>query len=394
MRSPTSDVDRPVAIIAAISLTAICLLPVMLTPYVVGAAGQDRQLALQPSQLGLLAASLVGGAITVMASSVFWVRRCNWRLLVAAGSAMACAGNLLASYAHTFVMMIAAVLAASCATGVAYAPAICALSDTRDPDRNFAYSFFLQIVVSGIAGFLISGLVPRWGMVSPLRLIAICFAAGLLLAPVLPAHGVKGGAKAAHPEGIGGLQIWAGLLGMLLMNAGPMAVWAFYERIGAAAGFNEHAIGNVIALSLLMGAPGALLSAVAAKRFGRRLPLTIATIPLLAAFATGVATRDLRVYLLSALLIQFLVNFGLAFQYGAMSAADVSGRLIVLGPTFQGIGGVIGPVIAGALARDGNYAPVAALGAGLTAAGLGLMLWLCVAVAGMAPPRLDIPPNR
>jgi hypothetical protein len=115
---------------------------------------------------------------------------------------------------------------------------------------------------------------------------------------------------------------------------------------------------------------------------------------LLAAFATGVATRDLRVYLVSALLIQFLVNFGLAFQYGAMSAADVSGRLIVLGPTFQGIGGVIGPVIAGALARDGNYAPVAALGAVLTAAGLGLILWLCLAVAGMAPARLDIPPNR
>jgi hypothetical protein len=394
MRYLTNDVDRPAAVIAAVALTAICLLPVMLTPYIVGAAGQDRELALQPSQLGLLAASLVGGAITVMATSVFWVRRCNWRVLVAAGSAMACAANLYASYAHTFAPLIVAVLVASCATGAAYAPAICALSDTRDPDRNFAYSFFLQIVVSGIAGFLISGLVPRLGIVSPLRLIAVFFAAGLLLAPMLPVRGVKAGAKSVQAGGIPGLQIWAGLVGMLLMNAGPMAVWAFYERIGAAAGFNEHAIGNVIALSLLMGAPGALLSSVAARRFGRRLPLTVATIPVLAAFAASVATRDLRVYLISALLIQFLVNFGLAFQYGAMSAADISGRLIVLGPTFQGMGGVIGPVIAGALVRDGNYAPVAALGASLTLAGLLLILWLCLGVAGMARPRLDIPPNR
>ena len=384
-------VDRPSAIAASTLLNTICLLPVMLTPYIVGAAARD--LALDPRQLGLLAADLLGGAIVVMASSVFWVRICNWRALVACGAMIAIAGDLLASRAHGFLALVTLLGVASCGTGVVYAPSICALSDTQFPDRNFAYAFFLQIVVSGLTGFAITAFGQQWGLFGLLDLMAAFYGVALILAAWLPTKGAKNGTgKRAWPVPAAGLPIWGGLVGMLLLNAGPMAVWAFFERIGAAAGFSERSIGNGIAVAMLMGAPGALFSSIAIKRFGRVGPLTISTLATTATFAAAVLTHDFTVYMLSGLLFQFLVNFGLAFQYGAMSAADVSGRLIVLGPTFQGVGGMAGPAIAGMVVRDNGYGWVAVLGAAFAVSGLLLMLWLCVTLASGSD--IPIPPNR
>src|SRR5579871_171655 len=175
MLGAVRDINEPAAIAAAASLTSICLLPVMLTPYVVGAAARD--FSFDSRQLGLVAASLIGGAITVMASSVFWVRICNWRVLVVCGASVALAGNLLACFAQSFGVLLMLLLIASCGSGVVYAPAVCALSDTRCPDRNFAYSFFLQIVASGAAGFLITAFARQRGLRGVLEVIAALFAA-------------------------------------------------------------------------------------------------------------------------------------------------------------------------------------------------------------------------
>jgi predicted MFS family arabinose efflux permease len=386
------DVNGTAAIVAATSLTSICFLPVMLTPYILGAAARD--FALDPRQLGLLAASLIGGAITVMASSVFWVRKCDWRVLVVCGAGVALAGNLLACFAHHFETLLTLLLLASCGSGVVYAPAICALSDTRYPDRNFAYSFFLQIVLSGVAGFAITAFTQPSGLPGVLGLIAVCFAMALMLAWWMPAGGVKNGTVRVASRGTTDSRVWAGLVGMLLLNGGPMAVWAFFERIGAAAGFSEHSVGNALAVGLLMGAPGALFTSMAGNRFGRAAPLIVSTLAMVATFYVAVTTRNFTIYLLAGLIFQFLFNFGMAFQYGAVSIADVSGRLIVLGPTFQGLGGMAGPAIAGMLVRGNSYAPVAAVGGLFVIVGLLLILWLCRALPSNAGVNIGVPPNR
>jgi predicted MFS family arabinose efflux permease len=391
MASDARGVNDPSAVVAAALLTSICLLPLMLIPYLVGAAARD--FAVAPRQLGVVAGGIIGGVIAVMASSVLWVRKFNWRVLVVVGACITVAGYLLAGQVRGFGVMAILLFIASCGSGLVYAPAICALSDTANPDRSFGYSFFLQILVSGVAGFIATELAQRWGLSGLLNLLAVFFALALVLVLFLPARGTKSGRVTAIGRA-GGFPVWAGLTGMLLLNAGPMAVWTFFERIGNAAGFSEHAVGNAIAICLLMGAPGALVSSTAGKRFGRILPLAVSTIAMVATFAAAVVARNLVIYLLCGLLFQFLWNFGLAFQYGAMSVADVSGRLIVLAPTFQGVGSVAGPAVAGMLIHGNDYAPVAAVGGLCAVGGLILILWLCRAPVPKTPGAFGIPPNR
>src|SRR5450755_624247 len=241
MASDARGVNAPSAVVAAAKLTSICLLPLMLIPYLVGAAARDFSVA--PRQLGFVAGGIIGGVIAVMASSVLWVRNFNWRGLVVVGACITVAGYILAGLVHGFGAMAMLLFIASCGSGLVYAPAICALSDTANPDRSFGYAFFLQILVSGFAGFIATELSQRRGLSGLLDLLAIFFALALVLVLILPARGTKSGRVTAIGHA-GGFPVWAGLTGMLFLNAGPMAVWTFFERIGNAAGFSQLAVGN------------------------------------------------------------------------------------------------------------------------------------------------------
>jgi predicted MFS family arabinose efflux permease len=377
---------------AAALLTSTCLLPAMLMPYLVGAVA--LAVTPDPRQLGFVAAAVLGGPITLMAVSVTWVRRYPWRRLVFWGLLLAAVGYLLAAVARDFVTLVAGIAFGSSALAIAYAPPICSLSDTSDPDRNFGFAFFLQIIASGLVGLGATALQARFGPRSVFVLIAAVFACALALLPWIPQAGVKHAARSlAEPKPTepkpATSAIWMGLAGMLLLNAGPTAVWAFFERIGHDAGFAEQSVGNMIALAFLVGAPGSLLSAPAARRFGRIWPLAISTVLLIVTFGAAIYAPNPPTYLLAGALFQFLLNFGLAFQYGALSDADLSGRLIVLAPVFQGIGGIGGPIVAGLLVHGGSYVQVGAWSAVYEIMGLALLVGLCKRNASplLATPR-------
>jgi len=383
-------IDRFPVVMASAVLTSVCLLPAMLMPYLVGAVA----LTVTPDsrQLGFVAAAVLGGPIALMAASVLWVRRYPWRRLVLGGLVLAAAGYLLAAGARDFATLIAWIALGSSALAIAYAPPICLLSDTSDPDRNFGYAFFLQIIASGLIGLGATALQGRLGPRSVFMLIAVAFAASLALLPWIPQRGVKVQARgvAAAPATP---HIWMGLAGMLLLNAGPTAVWAFFEQIGRVAGFGEQSVGNMIAVALLLGAPGSLFSGAAARRYGRLRPLAASTLLLVVTFGVAIHARSPMVYFLAGVLFQFLLNFGLSFQYGALADADTSGRLIVLAPTFQGIGGIGGPIIAGLLAHGGSYAAVAAWSGVYEITGLALLVALCTRGAAARSPTPPTTPR-
>ncbi|HEY3851525.1 MAG TPA: MFS transporter [Steroidobacteraceae bacterium] len=384
-------VDRLPVVMASAVLTSVCLLPAMLMPYLVGAVA----LAVTPDsrQLGFVAAAVLGGPIALMAASVLWVRRYPWRRLVFGGLALAAVGYLFAAGARGFATLIAWIALGSSALAIAYAPPICLLSDTSDPDRNFGYAFFLQIIASGLVGLGVMAFQGRLGPRSVFILIAAAFAASLALLPWIPQRGVKVHARSVAAAPSPPPHIWMGLAGMLLLNAGPTAVWAFFEQIGRGAGFTEQSVGNMIAIALLLGAPGSLFSGAAARRYGRIRPLAASTLLLVVTFGVAIHARSPMTYFLAGTLFQLLLNFGLSFQYGALSDADTSGRLIVLAPTFQGIGGIGGPIIAGLLAHGGSYVAVGVWSAVYEITGLALLVALCTRGAAGRSPALPTTPR-
>ena len=383
------EVDRHSRVIAAALLTSICLLPAMLMPYLVGAVA----LAVTPDsrQLGFVAAAVLGGPIALMAVSAMWVRRYPWRRLVFWGLLLAALGYLLAAAARDFATLVASIAFGSSALAIAYAPPICSLSDTSDPDRNFGYAFFLQIIASGLVGLGATALQDRFGPRSLFVLIAtrLCMLPGT--ASLVPSCRCE--ARSAKPCGTyaGGIPYLDGpcrhatpqrrphcRLGVLRAHRArrglPRAVGGQHDRAGA-----PHWCAWIVAF----GAGGAAIRPHSASRgLHRAVDRHV---------RAAIYARNLPTYLLAGALFQFMLNFSLSFQYGALSAADHSGRLIVLAPVFQGVGGIGGPIIAGLLAHGGSYIEVGAWSAVYEIAGLALIVGLCkrnaVARADPATPR-------
>lgn len=375
-----SEVDRPAAIAASSVLGAVCVAPVLLVPLIIGAVAERYPLG--PHEMGIFNPSIFGAGMLVVASAALWVRKVNWRITIACGSLVALIAYVLAGLMPGFLSMTAMVYLAGAGAGLALAPSMCALSDTREPDRNFGYSFFVQIVVGAATGFVGAILAERWGLPGVLGLMGVLFVIPLAMIRYFPVAGTKSAATVKARQSMNSLGVWLGLGGMLLLTAGPAAVWTFYERIGSVSGFSHSAIGNTIAMSLLAGAPGALLSSAWANKFGRILPLTVSTILMVGTYITAVTTRELSVYFASGLVLQFMLNFGLAYQFGALSSVDKSGRAIVLAPLCQGVGGIYGPVVAAHLVQSDRYWPGAPFAAGvMTLGGLVLVVWLCRIVA-------------
>ena len=155
-----ATVDRPAVVMASAVLTSVCLLPAMLMPYLVGAVA--LAVTADSRQLGFVAAAVLGGPIALMAASMLWVRRYPWRRLVLAGLASPrsaiCSRPVRTTSrpGHRWIAL------GSSALAIAYAPPHLFAERTSDPDRNFGYAFFLQIVASGLIGLGVTRFKAAW----------------------------------------------------------------------------------------------------------------------------------------------------------------------------------------------------------------------------------------
>jgi MFS family permease len=384
---PATDLDlnRPATIAAACYLTATAFAPALLLPLLVGAAA--RQLELTPQQVGVAASSLLAGLILVMVSAVLWIRRSRWRRVGAAASIAATLCFLLVGQADSFSMLLGGLFLGGVSLGGIYAPSISALSDTRLPDRNFGYALFTQIILGAGLGFVSGGVSERWGLAGYATLMAAGTLSALLALPWFPDRGAPKKAPAASVAAVGArAPAYAGLAGMFLMSVGSVAVWAFFERIGAAYHFSAASIARVVSIGLVFSIPATLLAAFMGNRFGRILPLSAATLILVATYALVASSPSFSIYLLAGILIQSMWSFGQPFQFGAISSVDTSGRLIVLAPACQGTGGMVGPALAGMVLVGDNFWPVILLATVTSLLGLLLFVWLCRHQVAPTPP--------
>jgi hypothetical protein len=185
-------------------------------------------------------------------------------------------------------------------------------------------------------------LLARAGIDGMLLLFVALELAGLALIAWLPEGGrtvsLRSG-RTAMPR----LPLWLGLAGCFFFFFNVGAVWTYVERMAALAGFSAVQIGNSLALGVAFGIPGALLASWCADRFGFLGPLAIGTAGTLAALWMLGEGTSLGAYATAVALYNFVWNFSLPFQYGAVNRVDPSGRGVAAAPAFHGAGVAIGP---------------------------------------------------
>jgi predicted MFS family arabinose efflux permease len=369
---PTA-VDRPATIAAAALVTGVGALFFNLMPLLVGAVADER--GYSEAQLGVFAAAGLAGATLATATAPLWVRRLPWRRTIRFASAVAAGGYVAAAVVASYAAFIACMVGVGVAVAVAYAPALACLADTRDPDRSFGVLVSFQVMLGAVCALAVPGIEVRFGLAGVLGMLGACAGSPVLLARWIPD---RGRAHESHATGGGVQRVGAGVLlglaGMLVFYVAVVGVWSFLELIGNAGGVADDDVALAITAALLVGGMGALAAAFLGQRVSQRAAIGLGSLGLVLAFYGLHAGSGYAAYLVSAIAMNAAWNFALSYQMGLIAVLDVTGRFTVLVTAVQGVGGVLGPALAGVLAADGSYVRVLAMGALATAVSLVLFL--------------------
>jgi len=145
------------------------------------------------------------------------------------------------------------------------------------------------------------------------------------------------------------LQVFLGLLGLLIFWIGMCGVWAFLERIGNASGLSPQAIGTVLAVSYVAVILGALVAAWLGDRIGRAIPIFVGMALMLAGIVVMDRMLSFGIYMCASLLFQTGWIFCYPYMMAVINKSDTSGRFVPLIAAAQGLGASVGSGLGGSL---------------------------------------------
>ncbi len=351
------DVNSLAARTAAISLNVVCITYYNILPLVLGGAADSR--GLEAGQLGFAAAAFMAGLALVNFTGFAWIRRFDWRLLVAGGNVIAALAFVAPVLVFTYPLWIACNLLAGCATGVSYGVSIACLGDSRAPERNFALAYAAQTFLSAGLIFSLPYIAVSFDLFETGQLVAASLMlAGTALTLMLPGRGVKTGqlrASTGHRVSLSQAALLMALLVLLLNVTAEGAIWAFLERIAVSGGLSTAYAAKVMAFSFFASGAGSIFAATIGTRFGSTAPFIVAVcMSIASAWVLWIAGGE-AVYFAGVILFAVAWNLGSPYRMALATRADVSGRYSTLVPAMQTLGAALGPALAGILVVDGSF---------------------------------------
>jgi len=380
------SVNLPLAILGVITLGVIGSIVFLLLPMLIGAFTEI--LSLSTTQVGLLGSADMTGMFIAALVATGWIRTCNWRVIAALACGLLIACHILSGFVQSFVPLYLIRVLAGFAGGSLMSIALTSLGDTRQPDRFFALFIAGQLTLGGLGLWLFPGFLAQFGLrgvFSALAVVVLCASLFILFIPqqgrkIEPTPISPSRDRAKNHSLLPGLMA---LLACFIFNLGIMAVWAYLERMGNAAGLEASFIGSTLAMSLFGALCGALLAAVMADRFGRVIPLIITVVVQIIALLLLGGEITKNSFLAGVMLFAFTWNFPVPFQLAITVTMDISGRLVVLFLSAVKLGYAAAPVIVAQLIMTGSgFTPVIVL----AAAGFVTSALIYVALTRLKPP--------
>lgn len=347
---------------AALVASAIGALFYNMLPLYLGLAQEYREL--DYSATGMISGAFFLGYNLVTLSAFFWIRSVNWLVVTLVCAPVAALALYTGSLVDQYALFLMSTLVAGGGFSAIYGIATTAIGDTQNPSRWYAVKIageaalgaLLFIVLPGtlVASNGFEGLV--WGMVLAIALL-------LPLTLWLPSSSTKPtedhpGRGDAEGMGQGGMPIWLALAGTLAFFSGQTTVWAFVERLGAAGDFDTQTVGNLLSATLFFAVGGSLTAAGLGHRFGNVKPFIAACFLFFASLILLTRSQSFQFYAAGTCAVTFSFGMGLPYVVARVAELDTGGRHVVLTVPAIGIGAMLGPALAGALATGDSLTPI------------------------------------
>jgi predicted MFS family arabinose efflux permease len=361
---------------------------ILLLPGLVGLMAET--LALNPGQVGSLASADLTTMGIAMVGVAFLIHRVHWRTLSAISLMLLAAGYGWSVLAADFSSMMAARLVSGVGEGIAVSVAFALFGAMRNPDREFGIYLVFALSFGAVGLFVMPTVAAAGGQ-------SLVF--GLLLLLVLASFPTLSWTPAGHsrqpvvdhqPTPLPYALVSLGLATVFCYFLAQGNVWAYLERVGAAASLSPETVGGALALSSLSGIGGACVAAVINTRFGRAWPLTISALVSIGAVALLHGDVSALSFSAAAALFNFAWNVSQPLFSGIMAGLDSKGRAVVMMGAIQTVGVGLGPGLAALFVGEGSFEAVIVIGIAGIAVSQVLVLTL-IAKSGRARAREQLP---
>jgi len=346
-------------LVAVQLLGGTCVLYYQIVPIALGA--MVDQLHFPDKHIGL-----IYGAYGLFISlsclvSVRFVRKLDWRFIAAIGSIIAAFAFVGCLWSRQFGPMIGFNALAGAGCGLASAPVLACLGDTQVPARSYAMLFFSQVA----QGAVLVEAVPRFFAPADLlegsfKTMIGCSVACIALSLMIPRAGRRRATTfvTQHIRAGGGLRLFAlpiAFAALFLIFAGDGAIWAYMERIVAAAGHSPAFAGTTLMVSLIAGSVGSLAASWLGMRWGFLLPMIVA-VALSIASVVVLQISPLAGAILVAIAVNgWAWNFGSAYRMAVVALLDATGRWPAAIPAAQLLGSSFGAATGGFLVSGREF---------------------------------------
>ena len=338
---------------AAIVIASLAAMPGNVLPVMAGMLSDFH--SLDEVELGFLIASGTLAGLLTSLTAPHWIGRVNLRYAVAIALALDAIGLLGLRFAPGVVALFAAQAMAG-ASGIVVA-SVCLTVIAKLPNPTRAYSIKVTTDVVFAGTFLALMPATKLGLGGFVAVLAAICVIAAPLALKLPLRSMLEYRTDGSPIRLRDAPwpAWLGLLTIVVFYVGGIGVWAFLERLAVHARLDHNTASNAIAAGLFVGVVGSLSAAVFAGRTKRIWPETASGLVLVASLAMLTYIDGAAQFYIAVFVFNCSWNFFIPFVIGLVARRDSTGRLSSLVPGTVMIGGILGPVLAGALIRASGY---------------------------------------
>ena len=341
-----SERDTQKHLLGCWALAVLGAMPFAIQPFFLGALGSE--FSLKPDQLGLLAAADILGIVIASFSGVWWAKRFAFTRLVKIAAITMTMGYLALIFADNFLEVFwIRVVSGLLGHGIAFSLGTAFLCRTRYPDRAIAISVITQISFSAALLWFLPKILAATDIPTVLFCLSVVILCVLpLILLIEPSATPRSTSGKAHSSALLG---WL-LIALVCYQLGLSAIWAFIEAIGSARLFSLEETGLMLAIILPLSMTGSLLAGTLNLRWGRTLPVVLATVAATASLLALVQSQAPIFFALAFLMHQIAWNFGIGYVYGAVAEISDGSGAEILAPGSQSVGTALGPILAGILA--------------------------------------------
>lgn len=378
-RGPSTDsrsvrsIDSGAALAGACSLGTLGVLVFAILPLLLGVVADHLQL--DESQTGLMASTYFGGFFLMTLTSVFWVRRADWRWLVVIGAVLLLLGLALAVKNPSYDGVLYGLCLSGLGSAMLYALSVTLVSDMSDKDRAFA----IKLIPEQATPALLLVMLPIFVVESyGLQGVLLCLLL-LCVAVIGPGFFIPSGgdhrvpAESSANSKVNSL-VFIGLAGLVVFFAGFAGLWAFAERMAHQA-LNPELVGMLLAMGLIGSALGPVVSAWVGDRFGRIHPIVLGSVLSLVALGLLIEPITAVKFGLLMAILPTAFYFALSYLFGIISDADVTGRFSSLISSALALGAAMGPGLFGIILEQQGRLACYAFVATSIIIGCGLSIW-------------------